>query len=69
MIKPADDAGRSQFGLAEVIAAVAVAAKTAGLAQLVDRAGDLALLLGARLDNTVKLDFEPVDFGVQLVRN
>src|SRR5271155_1173148 len=47
VIKLADDASESGLGLAEVIAAVAVAAKTPGLAQFVDRAGDFAAVLAA----------------------
>src|ERR1700693_2657633 len=47
VIKLADDAGQSGLGLAEVIAAVAVAAKTPALAQFVDRAGDFAAVLAA----------------------
>src|SRR5579862_3842376 len=52
VIKLADDAGQSRFRLLQMIAAVAVAAEAAVLAQFVERAGDFAAVLGAeRLDD------------------
>src|SRR5579864_9461178 len=52
VIKLADNAGQARLGLLQMITAVAVAAEAAALAQLVERAGDLAAVLGAeRLDD------------------
>src|SRR5580693_3373915 len=52
VIELADDPRQSRFGLLQMITAVAVAAEPAVLAQLVERAGDLAAVLGAeRLDD------------------
>src|SRR5258708_32599955 len=52
VIELADDPCQSRFRLLQGIAAVAVAAEAAVLAQLVERAGDLAAVLGAeRLDD------------------
>src|SRR5580704_1663930 len=47
VIELADNAGQPRLCLLQVIAAVAVAAEAAALAQLVERAGDFAAVLGA----------------------